>query len=283
MVISYIIGGLGNQLFQYAAGRCVAERNKVPLKLDIHNLKNFDSRNFDLEKFHTGILFATEEEIRNLRPSGNVAKLRQYLEPKFQRTYHRERSFRYDKSFRNIGPNAYLKGYFQCEDYFAPIADILRKEFTLKEEYTPNVLNLSLQLKNENSVALHVRRGDYTKPEMRTFHGVLTPDYYIAAMQLMLERNPGSKFFLFSDDIKWAKENLPTDNITCVSGEYSKNHFEDFYLMSQCQHNIIANSSYSWWTAWLNANPNKVVIGPEQWFTDTKNNQDRTPTGWLRI
>lgn len=283
MIISHILGGLGNQLFQYAAGRTLSLHHGVPLKLDITDHRHYTLRKFELEQLHTSIEIATTDEIAALKPQGAVAKALEYLRPKSKRTYHRERSFHFDKSFHRCGPDVYLKGYFQSEDYFAPIAPVIRKEFRLQPGLIKEVEVLGNQLRQETSIAVHIRRGDYTNPEVIKVHGILPIAYYQQAIAIMTDRFPDARFYFFSDDIDWVKNNLQPERAEYISGVQSHTHFEDFYLMSCCRHQVIANSSFSWWTAWLNDYPQKMVIAPQQWFTDPLRNADRTPPGWLRI
>jgi hypothetical protein len=284
MVISHIFGRLGNQLFQYAAGRCVADKYNVPLKLDVSEFKDHNMRDFDLEKFNTRFEIATDAEIKALRPDGNIAKVLLYLKPKNKRTYHRERFFHYDKRFKKIGPHVYLKGYFQSERYFAPIADTLRKEFVIDQKHISSVTSLASSLRMEESVSVHIRRGDYTNADPSAILSALPLNYYSTAIELIQKKVSPSSLYFFSDDIEWAKKNLSIKNATYVSGIHSNNHLQDFYLMSQCRHNIIANSSFSWWCAWLNDNPAKTVIAPRQWFINKSGQKDdRLPASWLKI
>lgn len=283
MVIAHIIGGVGNQLFQYAAARRIAEQYNVPLKLDVSAFQSYTLRGFELDKFNVRFEIATETEINMLRPAGNLAKALQYLRPKRMRTYHRERSYSYDTSFANIGPNVYIKGYFQSEKYFSPVANLIKKEFAIKDGYIKAVHGLAEELRQPGSVAVHIRRGDYADPEILRVHGILPVEYYTAAIQYIRDRVSAARFYFFSNDIEWTKQNLAVDSATYVSGFHTKDHFEDFYLMSQCNHNIVANSSYSWWTGWLNDHTDKIVIAPKNWFVEQKNNYDRTPDSWVRI
>lgn len=284
MIISYILGGLGNQLFQYAAGRRIAEKYGTELKLDMSDFKDYNIRSFDLVKFNTRFEIAADSEIQNLKPVGNVAKALQYLEPKFKRTYHRERFFHYDKRFEKIGPESYLKGYFQSEKYFAPIADVIRKDFVVDKQHLSEVIRLTPTLRNEKSVSVHVRRGDYTGVQGSDLFSALPVEYYSTAIEMINRKIKDPEFYFFSDDMEWVKKNLAVKNATYISGIHSTNHIEDFYLMSQCRHNIIANSSFSWWCAWLNDNPDKIVIAPQQWFIKGRQHiDDRLPSAWLKI
>jgi len=285
MVISKIIGGLGNQLFQYAAGRTLAHLNNTILKLDVSFFEEYEFRNFDLLNFTTNVDFATKQEIENLMPAHNFEKAFQYLSPLKKRTYHRERYFHFDERFLNLGANVFLKGYFQSEKYFLPAKEIIRKELTFKENAIDRVKEFSLELNERNSVSIHIRRGDYEKdPAIAERHGTLSAGYYRSALEIIKTKIQLPRFYLFSDDMDWATKNLQLPDLVCVSNEISKNHIEDFYLMSQCHHNIIANSSFSWWGAWLNNNAGKIVIAPDKWFKKgPKDTQDIIPAEWYKI
>ena len=285
MIISKIIGGLGNQLFQYAAGRTLSVLNNTSLKLDVSEFDEYKLRNFGLQSFNCKAEFATEDEIINLRPAHNFEKAFQYLSPLKKRTYFREKYFHFDGKILKMGADVYLNGYFQSQKYFLPAEKIIREELSLKNEVTRNVESFSNILKSQNSVSVHFRRADFeSDPVSMEYHGILSKEYYLNAVTLIASKLSNPAFYIFSDDINWAKEKLKNHGATFVSGDISKNHFEDLYLMSQCQHNIIANSSFSWWGAWLNDNPEKIVIAPGKWFNKgPKDTQDLIPEGWMRI
>lgn len=285
MIISHILGGMGNQMFQYAAGRCLAYLNKTRLKLDARGFDEYKLRDFDLLSMHIDSHFASENEIRNLLPSHNFEKALQYLSPKSKRTYYREKYFHFDNDIFNYGSHLYIKGYFQSEKYFLPIKDLIQKEFIFKDEFIRGVRDLSNQIRSANSVSVHIRRGDMkTDPVMAQRHGIMPSSYYQKAIELIRSKIANPHFYFFSDDIHWAKENFGNAGTTFVSGEISKTHFEDLHLMSQCGHNIIANSSFSWWGAWLNKNPGKIVIAPNKWFNSgPQDTQDLIPSNWIRI
>jgi hypothetical protein len=140
-------------------------------------------------------------------------------------------------------------------------------------------------LRTPGTVSIHIRRGDFSKKaETNLYHGILSSDYYKQAIEIISSKINSPKFYIFSDDINWAKENLIVPEAVYASGQISKTHFEDLYLMSQCHHNIIANSSFSWWGAWLNDNPEKIVIAPKNWFNKgPKDTQDIIPGDWIKI
>lgn len=285
MIISHINGGLGNQMFQFAAGRTLAQLNKTLLKLDVSEFDKSNLRSFDLLAFETDILFANKWEISDLLPSHNFEKAFQYFTPIKKRSYYREKSFSFDDKVLKLGKNVYLKGYFQSEKYFLPAKNIIRKDFTFKNNLISHLAEFVSRLKNSNSVSIHIRRGDFSKnPETAGYHGKLEKDYYKAASDFVRSKISNPNFYFFSDDIAWVKENIPLENAFYISGNITKNQFEDLYLMSQCKHNIIANSSFSWWGAWLNDNSNKIVVAPDRWFNKgPQDTQDLIPSGWHKI
>ena len=284
MIISRIIGGLGNQLFQYAAGRTLALQHNTALLLDVTAFDDYKLRNFDLATLHTGLNFASKEQVSSFINRSIAGKIRDNILPMALRKVYKEKQFHFQPRFFRAPANIYLQGYWQSEKYFLPAAETIRKEFTFKEEYIKNVSGLAARLRSSSSVSVHIRRGDYTNIKIIEIHGILEAAYYQRAMQLISEKIPGACFYFFSDDMNWVKENLPVENAVYVSGVSSQTHIEDFYLMSQCKHNIIANSSFSWWAAWLNNNPEKIVIAPKNWFNKgPKDTQDLVPQNWLRI
>ncbi|HJS53457.1 MAG TPA: alpha-1,2-fucosyltransferase [Chitinophagaceae bacterium] len=285
MIISHINGGLGNQMFQYAAGKTLSILNKTFLKLDVSAFEQAKLRRFDLLAFETDIAFATKQEIHDLLPTHNFEKAFQYFSPLKKRSYYREKSFSFDGTMLKLGRNVYLKGYFQSAKYFLPAEQTIRKDFTFKRDIIKHLEDFSTELKNVSSVSVHVRRGDFSRdPETAAYHGTLDKSYYNSAIDLIKSKISDPVFYFFSDDINWVKENLSGTKSVYVTDKITKNHFEDLHLMNQCKHNIIANSSFSWWGAWLNNNPGKIVIAPEKWFNKgPKDTQDLIPGGWLKI
>ncbi len=284
MVITKIIGGLGNQLFQYAAGKSLTLHHGTELKLDLTAFKDYTLRNFSLDLFNLQYEIAGEAEIKKFTERNLLDKFRDQFNLLSNGKYYREKFFHFDKNFFNHPADVYLKGYWQSEKYFLPVVEIIRKEFIIKQEQIMNVAALATTLKEVESVSIHIRRGDYTNPAILEMHGILSSAYYQQAIDKILKHFPDAVFYIFSDDMNWVKENLKIENKVYVSGELSKTAIEDFYLMSQCKHNIIANSSFSWWSAWLNNNKEKIVIAPERWFnTKPTDTQDLIPSGWLKI
>jgi len=190
------------------------------------------------------------------------------------------------RQFLALPDHSYLEGYWGSEKYFKDIENIIRKEFTLKDK--PDAINQKMisRIKNCDSVSIHIRRGDYIFDEKTNkYHGVCNLDYYLKAIALVAKKVKKPYFFIFSDDIRWAKQNLHL-KFPCVYVNHNigKKDYEDLRLMSNCCHNIIANSSFSWWGAWLNKNKDKIVIAPKKWFTDKSiNTKDLIPKQWLKI
>lgn len=290
MIIVKLMGGLGNQMFQYAAGRCLAHLHKTELKLDLSYLnadpKNkYTKREYKLDVFNLNTEFATEKDIQTFLPldKGKMSNtLMRKLPILFSKVVANESGHNFMKEFYSFPKHVYLNGFWQSELYFEPVIDILRKEFTLKEKLSMGNLELSNKIVSCNSVSLHIRRGDYIdNKETNAFHGTCSLEYYHEAINYLKSRSQDLNLFVFSDDVIWAKDNLRTDIPISFADLNNPGHI-DMHLMSLCKHNIIANSSFSWWGAWLNQDPGKTVIAPKNWFTGTFL-KDIYPKGWLVI
>ena len=179
----------------------------------------------------------------------------------------------------------YLDGYWQSEKYFAEITNILRKDLCLRDPLHPINADYAQQIRSNKAVSLHIRRGDYLEPNYSKVFYHCDEAYYRNAMDLILRNYPDAHFFVFSDDLEWAKQNLAVySKISYIENNSLKRDWEFIYLMSLCQHHIIANSSFSWWGAWLNENPDKMVIAPQKWFiSPQKNTADLIPSTWVRL
>lgn len=285
MIITELNGGLGNQLFQYAAGLSLALKHQTTLKVSIQFKNNDTSRNLGLSHFNTNIIEANQEEINQLYSSSTLNRSLQALLPPPFKHYFREKHFAYQSGFNKLGPNVYLKGYWQSELYFSSIADQVKATFTLKPEYYSSVLSLIEEIKTSESVSIHIRKGDYLLHPYSEYYASLESAYYITAIAALQEQHPQLKLFVFTDDPNWVKENLHLASpYRLISGIETSSMYEDFQAMLSCKYHIIANSSFSWWTAWLSAREGKKVIAPKQWFkngpTDT---QDLVPKSWLIV
>ena len=292
MVISNILGGLGNQMFQYAAGRALALRNKTELRLDISGFKNYAlHQGFELQRvFSCPTAIASPGDIRQILDwqSSSIVK-RILMHPRFaalrRRFFVVEPHFHYWPGFFEISCDSYLAGYWQSEKYFKSIENIIRSEFSFNTPLAGRNAELANLIKGANAVSLHIRRGDYVQ-NARTLatHGVCSLDYYRTAIRYIAQRTEHPVFFLFSDDIAWVKDNLKID-FPCqhVDHNHGIESYNDMHLMSLCRHHIIANSSFSWWGAWLNPNVDKIVIAPQKWFVSGKPVDDLFPQAWVTL
>ena len=295
MIIVQLLGGLGNQMFQYASARSIALHKNTKLKLDIFffgTYKQDTRRQYDLGCFNTLQDFATPEDIYKVKGrisdglSGKLFKAFDMLKPISKRRYIKEKHFHFDPRIFDISTDAYLKGYWQSEKYFKGIEDTIREEFTLREDPDAENKMAAEQITSVPSVSIHIRRGDYVEDaKTNSVHGTCSLDYYHKAVDMIAGRIKDPHFFIFSDDPGWVKENLKLDYpVTYINHNLGKKDYEDMRLMSLCRHQITANSSFSWWGAWLNKNPGKIVIVPGQWFKDNSiNTKDLIPAGWKRI
>ncbi|WP_298709793.1 alpha-1,2-fucosyltransferase [Chitinophaga sp.] len=278
MILVQLKGGLGNQMFQYAAGRTLARQHDVPLFLDKDSYEPGQGRMYGLGGLHITANIAGADMIP--RP-GFLQKAFNRLAPASMRNVYREKHFHFDPAFFSLRPPVYLKGYWQSWKYFEPVKDLIREEFAFKTAFSPEILAKAQALRSSNSVAMHFRRGDYTSTSAAQYHGISEPEYY----QKAAERYPGANFYIFTNDPAWVKDNLPQGiDYEILSGSLSHTQYEDLFLMSSCRHQVIANSSYSWWAAWLNRYEGKRITAPKRWFVaEGLHDGDLIPAGWDRI
>ncbi len=293
MVITNLIGGLGNQMFQYAAGRALALKYKTSLSLDISGFANYKLHNgFELQRiFNTTAEIASKTDMYRIfgwkyLPCFRRKLLRPSIKALRHKNYAIEPHFHFWQCFHQLNKDSYLQGYWQSEKYFSDAISQIREDFTFKLPMKGKNAELALKMRQHNSVSLHVRRGDYaSNPKTMSVHGLCSIDYYQTAIQYIAERAHLPNLYIFSDDIAWVKNNLkidfPCNYIDHNNGDESYN---DMRLMSLCKHHIIANSSFSWWGAWLNPSAGKIVVAPYQWFANhDRNLKDLIPDSWVRI
>ena len=287
MIIVKLNGGLGNQMFQYALGKHLANKHRTKLKLDVSEYATHDLRRYELHRFKIKDEIISEEELNKYLYPNLLKRCFDILTNKyFAYKIVTEKKFSFIPDTLNTRSKAYLIGYWQTEKYFKPI------EFLIRECFLPAIINetsrhLINQIENSNSVSIHIRRGDYVSNEhTNKIHGVCDMEYYDLAIEIVSRKIETPVFYIFSDDINWVKHNL---NIKFqhhfVSNSMLQND-EEMNLMSLCKHNIIANSSFSWWGAWLNKFPHKIIIAPKRWYADEKKNaetKDLIPDAWIRI
>ena len=288
MIIARLLGGLGNQMFQYAAGRRLAHALAVDLKLDVTWLEKFNSRPYALGNFNIEEKFASAAEIAAVAPIGRFGHALAKIWPKKWPKYIQEKQFNFDPDILNLPDGVYLKGYWQSKKYFSDIAAILRGEFTLKTPLSEKNNEMSELIASKQSVSVHVRRGDYVETRrIKQVYNACGPDYYLRCVDYMKQLVKNPYFFIFSDDPQWAKDNLKQLNpAVIVDCNRTNKDYEDIWLMSRCNHHIIANSTFSWWGAWLNPREDKIVLAPKQWFDKKQvlmKTDDLFPSGWILL
>ncbi len=301
MIISWLTGGLGNQMFQYAAGLALAERRRTLLKLDpswFQERADYEAHNrYALSCLNITERFATAEEVDRLRgvqlthterwsvAVARALRLREYVRRRTRigRVYAPP-TFRFQPEFFEQPDNTYLSGMFQSEQFFAPVADLLRLHFSFRYPPPPEVVAMAERIRSGPSVAVHFRRGDYTRAFSGDI-GMLGLDYYERALQRVRERSPQATLYLFSDDIEAVAREFhppgPHVFVRCVQAWHS---YDKIRLMALCDHLVIANSTFSWWAAWLSRSPDKLVIAPDPWFANSPNDTtDLVPASWTRL
>lgn len=292
MIITRIIGGLGNQMFQYAAGRALSLKNSTDLALDISEFENYElHQGFELQRiFGSPFVIASEEDIRMVLGWQSPAGIRRILSRRSFASFIRRRlvvepHFNYWPGIHELSKNCYLSGYWQSEKYFAIFASQIREDFTFRHPFEEQNAELAEKILQVNAISLHIRRGDYANnPNTTATHGLCSLDYYRESLQYIVERVENPQFFIFSDDITWAKINLKIEfPHIYVQHNCGTESYNDMRLMSLCRHHIIANSSFSWWGAWLNQSAEKIVIAPRKWFSSQLNVQDLFPDSWVTL
>ncbi|MDT8284420.1 MAG: alpha-1,2-fucosyltransferase [Thermovirgaceae bacterium] len=287
MIIVRLMGGLGNQMFQYAAGKRLALARGVELKLDTGFFERYPSRAFTLNAYPISEKVAARGEIRRLIYGGKpwwklqTSKARRAAKESSP-FIAREEYFHFNENLMTLGDRAYLDGYWQSERYFTDISEKIRTLFT-PISVSRKARDMDDRISSCNSVSLHVRRGDYVHDVSASeVHVSLSTDYYMDAVAYLEAILGYLEIFLFSDDLPWVKKNLQLKHRATAVEDFSD--VEDMWLMSRCRHNIIANSSFSWWGGWLNRNVGKTVIAPRDWFRPEKyDTVDLIPPGWVRL
>jgi hypothetical protein len=286
MIIVRISGGVGNQLFQYAAGRALALRNNDVLKIDTQALDSGD-RPYALESFNIQADKASKSDFESIGLSYVYKKdlFSKILKYVLRNKITRETGFTFNPGLLKLTGNQYIAGLWQSEKYFADQVDSIRKELVLRQSLSTHAQEIYNQMQSSVSVSLHVRRGDYVQnPHTNKKHGACSPEYYDAALKYISSLVSTPHFFVFSDDIEWTKAHIKIDGtVTYVSGDNDITYLEELFLMSACKHNIIANSSFSWWSAWLNRNNSKTVIAPKKWMEIDIDTTDLVPSTWIRL
>jgi len=288
MIIVRLKGGLGNQMFQYAFYKSLKEKySNVKIDVNFYN-SNKVHNGYELSRiFNVTPEFAEIKEINKLAFIGSDIKskiMRKIIGNKKTYYLERERELSY-KPEVYLKEKSYFDGYWQNEKYFKNIEDSIRKDFTFKIKLDSQNLNILNDIKSSESVSLHIRRGDYINDSNanRIYGGICEIEYYQKALAMIAEKIINAKFFIFSNEIEWVKKNLKIKNGVYVNLNQGDDSYKDMQLMSNCKHNIIANSTFSWWAAWLNSYGNKIVIGPRVWFNDYDHINNIMPKEWIGL
>ena len=296
MIIVKIMAGLGNQMFQYATGKALATSKKTELYVDISsydNMADVDTpRRYELDIYSIQTKVVPNEILKTVLPPETIRpryteRLKELLGTHRIWTYL-EKHHGYNPEIWQTPKNVYLSGWWQSPKYFDSIRSDLLKEFEPKIPPGDKNIKYIEKARNLPSVSIHVRRGDYVSNQSAaSYHGLTSIEYYSKAIDYFNKRLENPIFFVFSDDIEWCKNNLPlsNENSVFVEGNSGDQSFQDIRIMKNCKHAVIANSSFSWWGAWLNENPDKIVIAPQAWINDKASNDimDNIPKDWIRF
>jgi hypothetical protein len=282
LIISRLTGGLGNQLFQYAAGRSLARAASAELAVDLSIYSSpFERRAYGLQRFNLDVItlvgsrFDARDETVGFPEQARL--MRRPPVPVVTET-----DYDFDSTLLGRRGSLYLFGFWQSWRYFSDIADDLRRELSLG--LTPQAqasLHAAISQRHE-PVAVHVRRGDYLDPRFQIAFGSCEAEYYRAAMDILRARTKSPTFFLFSDDPDWCGEHLADADCEVVSRS-AGDPVDDLMLMARCRHHILANSSFGWWGAWFGAQPDSIIVAPMPWFTEAPHVQDLVPPHWIRL
>lgn len=304
MLVVKIKCGLGNQLFQYAFAKKLAHENNVQLKIDhiTGNENDPQGRIYGLNHFNIEESLLTVEQIKKIQQEGRIwrkiigifeRKLKLYKLSRFVNNYMcpgyvflNEKLHIFDKSISNakIKRNTYLEGYWGSEKYFKSIENIIRKEFIVKNDPDKENKLMINNILNTESVCIHIRA---RRPGSFQNFAILPLEYYSKAIKVLTKKIKNPHFYIFSDDPEQARNTLNLSfQTTLVNINGIDKDYEDLRLMSYCKHNIIVNSTFSWWGAWLNSNPDKIVIAPKKWFKDPEMDkrikfEDLYPKKWI--
>ena len=281
LVISNIKGGFGNQLHQFGTGLAQAIKLNAEFKVDLSFFEEDKYKKwYKLDKINVNIDIATPEEIEILKSKPDASILYRGLKKLgFHHQYAKKTDivdiygFEPDNRILNLKESAYLSGWCAKEIYVRPIRSILMEQFRPKEKLSQSAENYLQSITSTNSVSIHIRRGDYL--ELEHFFRIIPLDYYKDAVEEIYKRVQDPVFYIFSNDLNWVKDNLDfVHNPVFVDVSAVENYtgfadIEEFEIMKNCKHNVIGNSSFSWWAAYLNNNESKIVITPKKWFNDS--------------
>ena len=284
MIVVKLTGGLGNQMFQYSAGRALAYKHHTQLLLDVRFFEKQSLREFSLDRFLIQASVATANDLHpwpswSRKPSAWLQRLG------ISTNRYKQPTFSFDPCWDVVSDNTMIEGYFQSEKYFSQIKSILRQEFLPRSMPSGANRDFEMLITSTESVMIHIRRGDYvSNPKALKTHGLCSLSYYENAMEQIYSKVKDPHFFIFSDDLDWVTDNLRLrGDVAYVSGNISLPEI-DLYLMSRCKHFVLANSSFSWWAAWLGGDEKSICISPSPWFDKPSfDESDLIPTMWIKM
>lgn len=290
MIILKLRGALGNQMFQYAFGRSLAIEKRQLLFIDDTSLDSY-AKSFDIYR-QSRMYKLGYFRIKALRlpfRSSRIISILRFFGRKFERIEKIDNQDPiYDEKLLRIAKEAedvYIDGHWFSEEYFIKNVAEIRKDFNLDKYMKTVSQELIEDIETNNSVFLHIRRGDYiSNSEVAKKQNIVKEDYYKRAIDYIVRAKGDIKIFVFSDDIKWVKKNFKIGIPMCFIDGDVNNPIQDLFLMSKCKHSIITNSTFSWWGAWLNNNEDKVIISPKHWFAnDIPSAKDIIPKDWVKL
>ena len=313
MIVCNITMGLGNQMFQYAAGRALSLSLNEPLKLNIKSYERYKLRKFELQEFfEIEPVIATDDDLALFNFTHPVRRVWNKIFSKskiralpyeekavarfvyqlfylfnspHKRGVYEERQFHFDKNFFNTRHTVFLKGYWMTYKYFEKYEDVIKKDFTIRPALVAHLQALATEMNNCNSVAVHIRCTDRKEPKNLLLYGEIPASYFKAGVDYINQKRGNPHLYVFSDDVELAKKYVPEGYAcTYVSFNITKHGIEDLYLMTQCKNMVITNSTFSWWAAYLNRDSDKIVVVPERWYNVAPvNYKDVYYPGWIKM
>lgn len=294
-IVVALYGGLGNQLFQYSTARALAERSSAELVIDLEwfdkvkQLKDVTHRHFALAPFNLNVKILSNPSHSNM-PRTLIDRIKNAIFRQFpidgaMYTFN-ERAYTFDEDVLTVPTPVRLNGYWQSYKYFSDFELLLKNQLSCPQALSPASQQIMEHILSSDSICIHVRRGDYvTNINTASFHGTCDLTYYEKGLQIVSKGLDDPKCFVFTDDPAWAKKNMTLGlPMTVVDVNGPEEAHQDLWLMSACKHFIIANSTLSWWGAWLARYEHKIVIAPAQWFLSNKQDtRDLIPANWIRL
>lgn len=292
MILTNIVGGLGNQMFQYAFGRAMSLRLGIPQKVVLDQFDIYPGHNgFELDKvFSLSVCKASRQDLVSAlgwRASPRIRRLIGRFPFSFFRgkAWINEEVFLQENMCLSDRGVYYFQGYWQSESYFSDISAELRRDFVFTTSLSEGDKQVISEMALQPSASLHVRRGDYTKGKFKSLYAQCDLNYYKSAVAYLREREAGVRIFAFSDDPDWVVDVLRPElgEVDVVKHNRGLNSVNDMRLMACANHHIIANSTFSWWAAWLNDSPDKIVVAPSKWFLSGASDAGLIPVDWVRM